>query len=225
MHPVELNWTAAVDPYEPSTLPFPPHTYTTGERLGWSGLAAIRFSDPPASAVSLPPMTHHTLILFCRPPERFELHSPDLCRSSPPPADSVVVVPAGRPARWQFHGAITSLHVFLEPGVVERAAAEAFEVDPARAAVPPIDAAYLPALRAALLAVGDELMSPAAGGGLAAESLANLLAVHLVRHVVAPRLPRGPDGRLPRARLRKVVEYVEAHLDSGLTLARMAEAA
>ena len=63
-------------------------------------------------------------------------------------------------------------------------------------------------------------------GRLAAESLANVLAVHLIRHVLAPRRPaRRRDGALPRGRLRAVVEYIEEHLDAGLTLEQMAAVA
>src|SRR5262249_12373979 len=57
-------------------------------------------------------------------------------------------------------------------------------------------------------------------------SLANVLAVHLIRHALAPRRPeRGRDGALPRGRLRAVVEYVEEHLDAGPSLGQMAAAA
>src|SRR6516225_6713858 len=72
-------------------------------------------------------------------------------------------------------------------------------------------------------AVDAELTAGAAGGRLAAESLANVLAVHLIRHVAAPRQPaRRRAGTLPRARLRAVVEYIEEHLDAGPTLEQMA---
>ena len=58
------------------------------------------------------------------------------------------------------------------------------------------------------------------------EVLANLLAVHLIRHVVAPGRPlRGRDGALPRGRLRAVVEYVEEHLDAGPSLEQMSAVA
>jgi AraC family transcriptional regulator len=77
-----------------------------------------------------------------------------------------------------------------------------------------------------MLAVNDELTAGAAGGRLAAESLANLLAVHLIRNASAPRPPaRRTDGALPQRRLRAVVEYVEGHLDTALTLEQMAAAA
>jgi AraC family transcriptional regulator len=133
------------------------------------------------------------------------------------------MVPAGTPARYRWSSHSDSLHVFLEPGLVARVAAEAFELDPARELLPPLDGLDLPRLRAAMLAVNDELTDAAAGGRLAAESLANLLAVQLIRNASAPRAPaRRTDGALPRGRLRAVVALIEDHLDAGLTLEQMA---
>jgi AraC family transcriptional regulator len=74
-----------------------------------------------------------------------------------------------------------------------------------------------------MLAVNDELTAEGAGGSLAAESLANVLAVQLIRHVGSPRRPdRDRDGALPRGRLKAVVEYIQEHLDAGPTLDQMA---
>jgi AraC family transcriptional regulator len=146
-------------------------------------------------------------------------------RHLPPPAGSIMLVPAGSPALWRWSGHKDSLHVYLEPALVARVAAEAFDLDPARLTVPPLDAVELPQMRAAMGAVDAELTA-VGGGRLAAESLANVLAVHLIRHVLAPRrTARGRDGALPRGRLRAVVEYVEGYLDAGPTLEQMAAVA
>jgi AraC family transcriptional regulator len=135
-------------------------------------------------------------------------------------------VPAGTPGRVRWRGGFDWLHIYLEPGLVARVAAEAFGLDPARLTVPPLDGLDLPHLRAAMWAVDAELTAGGAGGRLAAESLANVVAVQLLRHVLAPRRPeRGHDGRLPRGRLRAVIEYVEGHLDAGPTLGQMAAVA
>src|SRR5262249_60321348 len=107
------------------------------------------------------------------------------------------------------------LHVFLDAGLVARVAAEAFDLDPARLTVPAGEGLHLPHLRAAMGAVDAELTARDAGGPLAAESLANLLAVQLIRHVSAPCQPtRTRDGALSRAKLRAVIEYVDEHLDA-----------
>jgi AraC family transcriptional regulator len=196
------------------------------DHLGWVGLEAIRFRAAPAAEVHLPATTHHTLALVTRPPKELDLRFEGVKRYRPPPAGSIFVVPAGCPVLSRWRGPADSLHLYLEPDLIGRVAAEAFNLDPARLTVPPLDGLDLPELRASLLAVDAELNTSGAGGSLAAESLANVLAVHLIRHLQAPRqCGRGPDGALPRGKLRAVLEYIEEHLDATPTLEQMAAVA
>jgi AraC family transcriptional regulator len=195
----------------------------SSDRLGWVGLEAARCQTTPAFELNLPPLTHHRLFLFARPPEELDMQYEGVKRHVPPPAGSISLVPAGHPARVRSSGCKDELHIFLEPGLVGRVAAEAFDLDPARLTVPPLDGLDLPQLRAAMGAVDAELTAGGAGGRLAAESLANVLTVQLIRYVSAPREPaRRREGTLHRARLRAVVEYIEEHLDAGPTLEQMA---
>src|SRR6516165_7496260 len=216
------------DPIGPSGWfkigPFAPAAVS--DRRGWVGLEAAhcRGRHPePTFERTVPALTHHWLVLVIRPPEALDLWYDGMKRHQPPPAGSVMLVPAGSPAGWRSSGYRDMLHILLEPWLVGRVAAEEFDLDPARLTVPPLDGVDQPQLRAAMLAVDAELTAGGAGGRLAAESLANLLAVHLIRHVTAPRLPtRRRYGALPRAKLRAVVEYLEEHLDASPTLERMA---
>jgi AraC family transcriptional regulator len=208
-----LDWLKSA-PFEPAAA---------SDRLGWVGLEAVRCRAAPAFELNTPALTHHRLVLFARPPEELDMLFEGVKRRIAPPAGAISLVPAGRPVRWRSSGCKDALHVYLEPGLVARVAAEAFGLDPARLTVPPLDALDLPHLRAAMGAVDAELTSAGAGGPLAAESLANVLAVHLLRHVLAPRQPtRRRHGTLPRAKLRAVVEYVEEHLDAGPSLDQLA---
>ena len=175
---------------------FPGEPLAASERRLWVGLEALRYREQPPNEAFQPPLTHHSLVLLLRTPKEFELHCDGVNRVVPPRAGSILVVPAGSPARWRWSSHTDSLHVFLEPGLVERVAAEAFEFDPVRVSLPPLDGLDLPQLRAAMLAVNDELTDDAAGGRLAAESLANVMAVHLIRNASAPR----PVGRTVRSR-------------------------
>jgi AraC family transcriptional regulator len=204
----------------------PHEAAASSDRLGWVGLQAARCRAEPAFELNVPALTHHRLFLFARPPEELELLYQGVQRNVPPPAGSISLMPAGSPARVRWSGCKDSLHIFLEPGLVARVAAEAFDLDPARVSLPSLDGLDLPQLRAAMLAVNDELTADAAGGRLAAESLANVMAVHLIRNASAPRgQARRTDGALPQGKLRAVVEYVEEHLDAGVTLEQMAAAA
>src|SRR6516165_29466 len=205
---------------------FPGEPLAASDRRRWVGLEALRYRDQPPNEAFQPSLTHHSLLLFIRTPKEFEARYEGISRVVPPPAGSILMVPAGSPAQWRWSSHSDSLHVFLEPERVARVAAEEFELDPARVSLPPLDGLDLPQLRAALLAVNDELTDAAAGGRLAAESLANLLAVQLIRNASAPRTPaRRTDGALPRGRLRAVVALIEDHLDAGLTLEQMAAVA
>jgi len=196
------------------------------DRLGWVGLEADRYCEAPAFEFNPPAITHHRLVLYTRPPEELDLMYEGVKRHVPPPAGAIALLPAGSPHRVRSSGCKEELHICLEPGLVARVAAEAFGLDPARLTVPPLDGLDLPHLRAAMEAVGVELTAGAAGGWLAAESLANVLVVHLIRHVLAPRRPeRGRDGVLPQGRLRAVIQYVEERLDAGLTLEQLAAVA
>src|SRR5262249_8007794 len=137
----------------------------------------------PAFELNLPALTHHRLFLFTRPPEELDLRYEGVNRNVPPPAGSISLLPAGCPAGVRSSGCKDELHVFLEPGLVGRVAAGAFGLAPTRVVIPPLDSLALPHLRTAMGAVGAELAADTAGGPLAAESLANVLAVHLIRHV------------------------------------------
>jgi AraC family transcriptional regulator len=205
-------------------LPFKPAA--TSDRLGWVGVEAAHYRAASAAELHPPALSHHRLILFARPPEELDLRYDGVKRCVAPPAGAIALVPAGIPVHWRWRGDFDWLHIFLEPRLVARVAAQAFDLDPARLIIPPLNCLDLPHLRAAMRAVDAELSACGAGGALAAESLANVLAVHLIRYLLAPRRPeRVRDGRLPRGRLRAVIDLIEENLDAGLTLELMAAAA
>ena len=141
--PIELRKAV---PFEPCAASDP---------LGWVGVEAARYREAPASEIDLSPLTHHTLILFARPPEELDLKYEGVKRHVPPPAGAISLVPAGSPHRVRSSGCKDELHTCLEPGLVVRVAAEAFGLDPAWLTVPPLDGLDLPHLRAAMGAVAS----------------------------------------------------------------------
>src|SRR6266513_4305712 len=70
------------------------------DRLGWVGLEAARYWAAPDSELDPPPLTHHWLVLVTRPPAELDLLYDGVKRHVPPSAGSILVVPAGSPARW-----------------------------------------------------------------------------------------------------------------------------
>ena len=124
-----LDWLKAI-PFEPAAW---------SDRLGWVGLEATRFRAAPDSELNQPAISHHRLFLVTRPPETMDLRYEGVKRHVPAPAGSISLVPAGCPSLWRWSGRKDTLHIYLEPGLVARVAVEAFDLDPARLTVPPLD--------------------------------------------------------------------------------------
>lgn len=71
-----------------------------------------------------------------------------------------------------------------------------------------------------LLALDADLQQGQPGGGLYGEGIALALAAQLLRQP-----PAAPEADAPPARLRRVLDYIEGHLEQRLTLQRLADVA
>src|SRR3954451_19561985 len=105
MQKEDLGRSGPPGPFEDlrKLVPFEP--YASSVRLGWVGLEAARYRESPDFEFSPPAIAHHRLVLFIRPPRELDLRYEGVKRHTPPPAGSITVVPAGRPARVRWSGA------------------------------------------------------------------------------------------------------------------------
>jgi AraC family transcriptional regulator len=198
-------------------------SFATSYGMGWKGLQAVRLENPGVETGAVITRSTHVLGLILRPPEKMELRYEGVKRDMPLPAGSISVVPAGSSVLSRWQGSRDWLFIYLEPSLITRVAAESFELDPSRTVVPPLAGLNVPELRWPMLAVDAELRAGGVGGPLLVESLANVLAVHLIRHTTGSRrLPAPADGVLPRRKLRTVIEYIMENLEGSPTLGQMA---
>jgi AraC family transcriptional regulator len=138
----------------------------------------------------------------------------------------VCVLPSGQPFAARLGGGETEcLAIYLDPALVARAASDAgraargFEVVARSSPRDPV----VSQVGMALLA---EMEGDAPGGRLYAESLANVLAVHLLRNYAgANEGARRFAGGLSGGRLRRVLSYIAENHDRELTLDELAGAA
>jgi len=83
-----------------------------------------------------------------------------------------------------------------------------------------------PNIMALLLAMKTDLDSGSPAGRMYGESLANAFAVYLLeRYAAKPRAPLPYRGGLPRHRLKRVIDYIDANLSGELALAQLAAVA
>jgi AraC family transcriptional regulator len=194
--------------------------------LEWKELHALRFRELPSSEIDLR-LPMHALIMVTRPPEKMDLRHEGSDIKLQAPVGAITIVPAESLVRWRWMGLKDSFHVYLEPGLVRRVGMESLGLNPTQIEIPPLRLPNIPDLRAAMLAINSELNSGGGDGGLLMSgSLANILAVHLLRYIVGPRSPvNRRDGVLERRRLDRVVEFIMENLDGGPTLEKMASIA
>jgi AraC family transcriptional regulator len=194
----------------------------TSDGLDWPGVQALRFHAAPSFEIVKPGLPLHSLVLVTSPPEKLELQYDSVRYMRPFPAGSIVFAPASVPMRWRWTGPKDSFHLYLDPELVARVAAESFDLS---LEIPPLEVLSLPELRNAMLTLDAELTRGPHSCRILVESLATMLAVHLIRHVSRPRPTRQDEAALPRRKLDAVLDYIRANLDTGLSLAQMAAVA
>jgi len=209
----------------------PVETVVSSEGRGWRGLAAGRFRYA-TEGFYLPGFAGHAVVLHVGPAaELVEREEGRLHRALVRRGD-VSVVPAGLESEWWWEDGkqVDRVHTYLEPGVFRMAAAEA-GTEPEGLEVLNSVAVRDPVLGRTAAALLDELEGGGPAGGLFAESLAQILAVRLLRshsslgEGASRRLDPERAGRLPGAALASVVDYVGDNLSGDLSLAGMAAAA
>lgn len=136
---------------------------------------------------------------------------------------SVCVIPSGHSFEGRVDAESEFISLLLEPGLVASAAAEnlAGGVEIVERTV-----TRDPLLSNVGLALLTELDSEGVSGRLYGESLANILAIHLLRHYSEPRSEfKFSSGGLTGYKLRKATDFIEENHEQDLALAEMADAA
>ncbi|MBB5696424.1 AraC family transcriptional regulator [Muricoccus pecuniae] len=123
--------------------------------------------------------------------------------------------------RWRGEAPHESLHLHLPATSLRRVAADLSGMDPSRLRLPNELAYHDPLVAGVMLGLSDALRSGAPD--LYAEASRELLAAHILLRHTALR-PRAPVPA-PEGRLRRLDDFMRAHLSRPLTPAELAEVA
>jgi len=192
-------------------------------QASWEGISLTHYRF---HAGDVPEHSHgkHLVLVSLTKDCKGEIRTPSGFYARPPECGGVCVIPSGRPFAATLEGEAEFLAVYLDPSLVLRAAAEdAYAVSGGVVEViekSSVDDHLVVSIGQALLA---ELEGNAPGGRLYAESMANVLAVHLLRHyTVAGGGPRRFAGGLSGQRLRRVLAFVADNYERDLSLDELA---
>jgi len=151
-----------------------------------------------------------------------ELRTASGFRSRTQAKGGVCVIPSGQPFAAKLGGDAEYLAIHLDPSLVLRAASDVSAS--IRSEVIEKSSLRDPLISGVGLALLAELESAGLGGRLYAESLANVLAVYLLRHYTASAGDgaRRFAGGLSGQRLRRVLAFVADNYERELSLAELA---
>ncbi len=209
---------AATHPIDCAYLPL-----LSSKNQGWENILVEQFQSPSGEG-STHYSDQHTICLSLAPrPVRFLQIKGGKTHTSLYGKGDVSITPAEMPffARWE--GDDHYLQIRIASRFIQSVARESLEMDCDRIELLPEFRTRDPQIEAIGLMLLAELQQENLGGKLYIESLANVLAVHLLRRYAAtkPNLPIY-EGGLPQRRLLQVLEYMNDHLDQDIKLADLA---
>lgn len=201
----------------------------SSEARAWPGINAHMVHHGPTGELALPPLADNVVVLRLSGSNRFRRRlTGDRPMQSIMEPGMINITPAHCESRHVWRGSCGTklLQVFVGNELLARAAREVFGRDPAGMALEPRLCTRDPTLAQIGNLLLGELQAQQPAEKLFVESLANAFAIQLLRdhacgRKVEPRIDRG----LPRPKLRRVVEYIEARLEEDISLEQLAQLA
>jgi AraC family transcriptional regulator len=186
----------------------------------------VHWLDVPAGRIESDPDPYHLLDLHASEPVRasIRLDGREILRTQLSHGD-INILPAGSTGRWHLEAGSNAVLLRLAPTILEEAV-DAVSLKSASAQLRPAIRARDPHIEHIGWLLNDERLAGYPRGGLWLESAAYAIAMRLVRRSDdSLRLPHLPARAMPKWRLRRVCEYIEANLDQDLSLKEVAATA
>lgn len=189
----------------------------------WNDITVEQFQSPPGEC-NCPYRDEHVvcLSLSSRPVRFLQIREGKTYTGLYAKGD-ISLTPAKVPffARWD--GDDHYLQIRMTSRLIQRVAREALDLQSDRLELLPEFRIRDPQLEAIGMLLLTELQQGHASSKLYIESLANVLAVHLLRHYATNQLSLPVyEGGLPQRQLVQVLDYIHEHLNQDIKLADLA---
>jgi AraC family transcriptional regulator len=189
---------------------------------GWNGIV-VEYRHHPANELASPPLSQHLITLNCGNPYHLVQRLNGQVYEGQVVAGDIILTPASRPTEWIWDNEVDVVHLCLEPAFIAKVATQAIEVDAAQVEIFNRFAASDAQIQQIGRSLLAELESEKLGNRLYAESLANVLAVHLLRnYTTVEQAVRQYSGGLPKSKLQEAIAHIQEHLERDLSLDELA---
>lgn len=205
-----------------------PTPIASSQTLGWQPLLVEEFQEPPGG-IDLPAAWEGHSIALCLAPRPHRIHQVvgDRRYTGLYTKGDISITPAEIPASYRAEGDDHYFHVQIPAQFLQSVAQSAAELDPDRLELRAEFRVRDPQLEQVLMLLRSEMHKGDGWvGRLYVESLANVLAINLLREYSAAK-PRVAlyEGGLGDRKILQISDYIQAHLDQSIKLADLAEVA
>jgi AraC family transcriptional regulator len=208
----------------PEELPrwVPGRTLLSSEGLGWKGVS-MRSYRYTGLDVHVPAMRDYMIVTYregLTPMER--QFDGRWSREQCVPGD-VSLLTRSEKSHWHWTQDIDVVHVYLAPETLAKVSSEAMDRDIVDVRLQDVLKTHDPIIAGTSAAIASEAECQGMGGQLYVEALATQMSVHLLRKYssISCRQPTHL-GCLSAQQAKRIAEYIEAHLDSHLSLDELA---
>lgn len=217
-HSLTINW----DSENPLAQILPQPPLLSSSKAGWNKIQ-LDYLYQPAHETPEHSLTRHVLaILMKSAPLKVERKLDEKYYSSYLPCGHFFLIPAGVSHQVWIHGDAEYLVLSLEPDLIHNNADKL--VDTESIELIPQHCIRDPLILTVGLALKSQLELGSKGSQLYVESAANLIAAHLLQHYATYQpLIRKYSYGLSQSKLTKVVEYINEHLSTNLSLFDIAQ--
>ncbi len=226
-HPVLVAADCSAAPRVPVDLANvrPESVRLSSRSLGWGPLNIERREIEP-SASCFPAGTSEHLIFVNLAEGHCVREGVDEISDHAIEAGHVSIHPSEKPVSWQWDTRLSFIMLALEPAFLDQVAERVFDLDPSTLELQTVERQRDPVITHIAGVLSREALAGDAGSRLLAQSLANQLGVHLIRHYTThtPELAAEPAVLPPRA-VTQSIDFINENYARDISLSEIAEAA
>ena len=217
-----IRLAPAQAPVSDLSVIYPEAVVMSSELLGWQNLRAIHVRQQ--SEWAMPPLENHCIFIQLDPAVSVTAQIGRAKFEQIVQPGDVIIVPAGMSLQWRQQDVDTNdaLHLYLHPHVL-RTTAESVDFDTTQILQPQFGLRD-EQIQHIALSLLCELQDANVIGRIYADSLAQLLAMQLVRRYSERKDTHISRGGMAPGKLRKAIEFINANLDKEQTVALAAVA-
>ncbi len=202
---------------------FPQFPVLTSKTAGWNDIYLAYDYQLPGETPEVSGLQHGIAIFTEVPtPIKADRKLGEVSRSELVKQGDIVIVPAGTTNQTQWYDSGGVVILGFEPGIFNRAIYDLAEAE--KIELTPHFATPDPLICQLGLTLKAELVVNGLGSKLYAETIANLLIVHLLQHYSTKKpVIKDYTGGLPKYKLQQVIDYINAYLEQPLGLEELAQ--